>query len=78
MEKQFIETTQFYLIVLLYFQGNAHPDDITCLAADAFLVFTACQNIIRAFTQGRQVRQITTRPGQLLKFTTRLVTPQTL
>ncbi|XP_071800159.1 WD repeat-containing protein 36-like [Asterias amurensis] len=35
--------------------SNAHPDDITCLAADAFLVFTACQNIIRAFTQGRQV-----------------------
>ncbi|XP_038068036.1 WD repeat-containing protein 36-like [Patiria miniata] len=35
--------------------SNTHPSDIRCIAADAFLVFTACQNIVRAFTQGRQV-----------------------
>ncbi|XP_022111358.1 WD repeat-containing protein 36-like [Acanthaster planci] len=35
--------------------SNAYPGVIRCVAADAFLVFTACQNIVRAFTHGRQV-----------------------
>ncbi|XP_072048834.1 WD repeat-containing protein 36-like [Amphiura filiformis] len=35
--------------------SNSHPDDITCLAVDAFLVYTGCHNIIRAFANGRQI-----------------------
>ena len=41
--------------VIISFIGNAHPDDITCLAVDAYLVYTGCQNVIRAFASGRQV-----------------------
>ena len=37
--------------------GNAHPDDITYLAVDGYLVYTctSCQNVIRAFANRRQV-----------------------
>ncbi|XP_013379758.1 WD repeat-containing protein 36 isoform X1 [Lingula anatina] len=35
--------------------SNSHPDDINCLAVDAYLVFTGCKNVIRAFTRGREV-----------------------
>lgn len=36
-------------------QGDSHPSDITCLSVDAFLVFTACENEIRAFQNNKQV-----------------------
>ncbi|ESO94510.1 hypothetical protein LOTGIDRAFT_215492 [Lottia gigantea] len=32
--------------------SDAHPDDITCLAVAGNLIFTACQNIVRAFHRG--------------------------
>ena len=35
--------------------GNAHPDDITCLAVDVYLAYAGCRNVIRAFDNGRQV-----------------------
>ncbi|KAK2173340.1 hypothetical protein NP493_883g01001 [Ridgeia piscesae] len=35
--------------------SNLHPDQITCLAVDAYLVFTACNNVIYAYTRGREV-----------------------
>ncbi|XP_064624692.1 WD repeat-containing protein 36-like [Lineus longissimus] len=35
--------------------SNSHPEDISCLATDALLVFTACKNVVRAFARGRQV-----------------------
>ncbi|XP_064607186.1 WD repeat-containing protein 36-like [Liolophura sinensis] len=35
--------------------SNNHPGEIDCLAVDAFLVFTSCQNVVRAFDRGRQV-----------------------
>lgn len=33
-----------------------HPDEINCLAADTFLVFTACQNIIYAWRRGVELK----------------------
>ncbi|ELT99075.1 hypothetical protein CAPTEDRAFT_181222, partial [Capitella teleta] len=35
--------------------SDSHPSDITCLSVDAFLVFTACENEIRAFQNNKQV-----------------------
>ncbi|CAH1267292.1 WDR36 [Branchiostoma lanceolatum] len=36
--------------------SDSHPDSITCMAVDAYLVFTGCRNVIRAFERGRQVK----------------------
>ena len=44
------------LICINFSTGNLHPDQITCLAVDAYLVFTACNNVIYAYTRGREVR----------------------
>ncbi|KAL4237143.1 WD repeat-containing protein 36 [Mactra antiquata] len=35
--------------------SDAHPDDISVLTVDRDLTFTACRNVIRAFTRGKQV-----------------------
>ncbi|XP_030844330.1 WD repeat-containing protein 36 [Strongylocentrotus purpuratus] len=35
--------------------SDTHPEDITCLVADAFLAYTACKNVVRAFTLGQKV-----------------------
>lgn len=35
--------------------SDTHPEDITCLVADAWLVYTACQNVVRAFKLGQKV-----------------------
>ncbi|XP_060608574.1 WD repeat-containing protein 36-like isoform X2 [Ruditapes philippinarum] len=35
--------------------SDSHPEDISVLAVDRDLTFTACRNVIRAFTRGRQV-----------------------
>lgn len=35
--------------------SDCHPDDINVLAVDRDLTFTASQNIVRAFTRGKQV-----------------------
>ncbi|CAH1774831.1 unnamed protein product, partial [Owenia fusiformis] len=35
--------------------SNLHPDEINCLAVDAYLTFTACQNVIRAYKHGTQL-----------------------
>ncbi len=40
---------------LLFFKGGQHPDDITCLTSDTFLVFTACKNVIYAWRRGTEV-----------------------
>ena len=40
--------------------GDTHPDEISVIAVDRDLVFTGCQNVIRAFTRGKQVRAIIT------------------
>ncbi|XP_077993533.1 WD repeat-containing protein 36-like [Glandiceps talaboti] len=38
--------------------SDAHPDNINCLAVDAYLVYTACNNVIRSFERNKQVRNI--------------------
>nr|XP_039266834.1 WD repeat-containing protein 36-like [Styela clava] len=38
--------------------SNAHPEDISCIAADRFLVYTGCGKTIRAFQHNRQVKYI--------------------
>ncbi|XP_072173327.1 WD repeat-containing protein 36-like [Diadema setosum] len=35
--------------------SDCHPDEIICLAADAWLAYTSCKNVIRAFTLGQKV-----------------------
>lgn len=42
-------------LVFPNFSGDTHPEDITCLVADAFLAYTACKNVVRAFTLGQKV-----------------------
>ncbi|KAK3090298.1 hypothetical protein FSP39_010724 [Pinctada imbricata] len=34
--------------------SDSHPENISCLATDANLVFTGCNNVIRAYRKGRQ------------------------
>lgn len=38
--------------------SNAHPHDISCIAADRFLVYTGCKKTVRAFQHNRQVQYI--------------------
>lgn len=35
--------------------SNSHPDDISCIATDRYLVYTGCKNVVRAFRHNRQV-----------------------
>jgi len=37
------------------FTGDRHPEEISVLAVDRDLTFTACRNVVRAFTRGKQV-----------------------
>ena len=45
----------FDMIPSTSYSGDSHPDEISVLAVDRDLVFTGCQNVIRAFTRGKQV-----------------------
>ncbi|XP_002119330.3 WD repeat-containing protein 36-like [Ciona intestinalis] len=36
--------------------SNSHPQDIECIAADSFLVYTGCQNVVRVFEYNTQIK----------------------
>lgn len=36
--------------------SNPHPEDINCLTSDAYLIFTACHNTIRAWRRGIELK----------------------
>ncbi|GBO14417.1 hypothetical protein AVEN_155477-1 [Araneus ventricosus] len=35
--------------------SGQHPEEISCLTSDAYLVFTACENVIYAWRRGTEV-----------------------
>ncbi len=38
--------------------SKAHPEDITCIAADSFMVFTAAGGVIYAWRRGHELKHI--------------------
>lgn len=36
--------------------GNLHPDDITCITADTYHVYTACEGVIYAWRRGTELK----------------------
>ncbi|XP_070537319.1 WD repeat-containing protein 36-like [Ptychodera flava] len=36
--------------------SDVHPDNITCMAIDAYLVYTSCKSVIRAFERNQTIR----------------------
>ncbi|XP_054708031.1 WD repeat-containing protein 36-like [Uloborus diversus] len=44
--------------------SGQHPEEISCLTSDAYLVFTACKNIVYAWRRGTELKHVYKRPLQ--------------